>query len=91
MWRTNIQKLKTYRNCYTIARRGKRISEIDELYQDCYKYPPMLVLDLLVDYGKFFYEDSVTYDFAMLLLEPNDERWTETVLAAMNNILESQK
>ena len=60
-------------------RHHKKIEEIDSLYQDCYKYPPMFDLELLIDDGKFFYQDSIKYKFNMLLLDPSEENWVNIV------------
>ena len=62
----------------------REIKKIDCFYEDCYKYPPMFGIDILIDDGKFFFEDSQKYNFNMVLLEPTDKKWTETVLQEIN-------
>ena len=52
----------------------------------CEKYPPAFDIDILVDNSRGVALGGRQYGFKVLLLSPEDEDWTNTVLKKLNEI-----
>ena len=50
------------------------------------KYPPAFGIDLHVDDSEGVLMEGQEYGFRVLVVSPNDERWTERVLNAVGQI-----
>jgi hypothetical protein len=50
---------------------------------ECSKYPPAFGIDLLIDNSEGVKEEGARFGFRVLHLEPDDDRWTETVRSAV--------
>ncbi len=62
----------------------RRLASLPEELKTCTKYPPAFEIDLLVDNSEAILEESLRYDFNMLLVHPEDTGWVEKIKRAFD-------
>ncbi len=66
--------INQYRHHRTVSKCGKS-------FQNCSKFPAAFGIDLLVDESEGVWLESRRFGFEMVLVRPDDDRWSEAVIA----------
>ncbi len=62
-------------------RHHRTVSKSGNSYQNCSKFPAAFGIDLLVDESEGVWLESRRFGFEMVLVRPDDDRWSEAVIA----------
>lgn len=65
-------------------RHVRQLESLPENLKTCTKYPPAFEIDLLVDNSEAILEESLRYEFNMLLVRPDDDGWVDTIKQAFD-------